>query len=165
VALVLDAGPCEVGLESTIVSLTGDTPRLLRPGGVSTETIEALLGAKLERAGAGDSITAPGMLASHYAPHTRVRINAVSVAPIEALLAFGAAAIKGAREAVAVRNLSPSGDLVEAAANLFAYLDELDRSGSEWIAVAPIPSGGLGDAINDRLRRAAAKASSQSGSS
>jgi L-threonylcarbamoyladenylate synthase len=155
-ALVLDAGPCEIGLESSIVSLAGDKPRLLRPGGIAAEAIEAMLGTNLERAGAGDAVTAPGMLASHYAPRLPIRINAMSVVPREALLAFGPTTIEGAGEAAAVRNLSPSGDLVEAAANLFAYLSDLDRSGARAIAVAPIPDSGLGEAINDRLRRAAA---------
>jgi L-threonylcarbamoyladenylate synthase len=156
VALVLDAGPCHVGLESTIVSLAGGSPRLLRPGGVPAEAIEAVLGAKLARAGRGDPVSAPGMLASHYAPRTPVRLDATSVEAGEALLAFGNAEIAGAGQAKAVRNLSPSGDLVEAAATLFAALGELDASGASAIAVVPIPDEGLGEAINDRLRRAAA---------
>jgi L-threonylcarbamoyladenylate synthase len=155
VALVLDAGPCDVGLESTIVSLAGERPRLLRPGGIPADAIEAILGKILERAMTGDPITAPGMLASHYAPHVPVRFNATSVASGEALLTFGKVAIGNASDALAVRNLSPSGDLVEAAANLFAHLSELDRSGASAIAVAPIPHRGLGEAINDRLSRAA----------
>jgi L-threonylcarbamoyladenylate synthase len=157
VALVLDAGPCTVGLESTIVSLTESEPRLLRPGGVPAEAIEAALGTKLTRATTGDAVTAPGMLASHYAPRLPVHLNATSVAPGEALLTFGDVATKDADRAVAIRNLSPSGDLVEAAASLFAFLAELDASGASAIAVAPIPEGGLGEAINDRLRRAAAR--------
>jgi L-threonylcarbamoyladenylate synthase len=155
VALVLDAGPCAVGLESTIVSFAGARPRLLRPGGVPADAIEAALGEKLERATTGDPITAPGMLASHYAPHVPMRLNATSVAPGEALLAFGDVAIANSDNAVAIRNLSPSGDLVEAAANLFAHLSELDRSGASAIAVTPVPDRGLGEAINDRLSRAA----------
>jgi L-threonylcarbamoyladenylate synthase len=156
VALVLDAGPCPVGLESTIVALTGDTPRLLRPGGVPAEAIEAALGTTLERAAAGEAVAAPGMLASHYAPRLPVRLNATHVEPSEALLAFGDAAVRGAERAAAVCNLSASGDLVEAAANLFAALAELDASGATAIAVMPIPQHGLGEAINDRLARAAA---------
>jgi L-threonylcarbamoyladenylate synthase len=156
VALVLDAGPCAVGLESSIVALTGEAPTLLRPGGVPAEAIEAALGARLARASEGDPITAPGMLASHYAPHLPVRLEAASVSPGEALLAFGEARIPGAERAVALRNLSPSSDLIEAAASLFAFLGELDRSGAAAIAVMPIPHHGLGEAINDRLRRAAA---------
>ena len=155
VEIVLDAGPCAVGLESTIVSLAAGGPRLLRPGGVSAEAIETILGTKLGRAAPDDPVSAPGMLASHYAPRLPVRLNAASVAPCEALLAFGNAAIAGANEAAATRNLSPSGNLVEAAANFFAYLAELDRSGASAIAVAPIPPDGLGEAINDRLQRAA----------
>jgi L-threonylcarbamoyladenylate synthase len=155
VAFVLDAGPCEVGLESTIVSLVGETPKLLRPGGVPADAIESVLGETLERTTSGDPITAPGMLASHYAPHVPVRLNAASVASGEALLTFGNAATANADNAVSIRNLSPSGDLVEAAANFFAYLSDLDRSGASAIAIAPIPDHGLGEAINDRLSRAA----------
>jgi L-threonylcarbamoyladenylate synthase len=157
VSLVLDAGPCAVGVESTILSLAGSTPLLLRPGGVPAEAIEAALGTKLERAAAGDPITAPGMLSSHYAPRLPLRLDASSVEPGEALLAFGNAAIPGADRAVALRNLSPAGDLIEAAANLFAHLADLDASGASAIAVMPIPQQGLGEAINDRLARAAAR--------
>jgi L-threonylcarbamoyladenylate synthase len=156
VALVLDAGPCEVGLESTIVSLAGETPRLLRPGGVPAEAIEAALGMQLERAAAGEAVSAPGMLASHYAPRLPVRLDAGSVAPGEALLAFGDALPTGADRAAMTRNLSPSGNLIEAAANLFAHLADLDRSGATAIAVMSVPCAGLGEAINDRLKRAAA---------
>ncbi len=155
-ALVLDAGPSRVGLESTIVALTGDRPRLLRPGGVAARAIEAVLGTTLERATAEDAVTAPGMLASHYAPDLPVRLGADTVRPGEALLAFGSAAIPGAEHAAAIRNLSPSGDLVEAATNLFAFLADLDGSAASAIAVVPIPPDGLGEAINDRLSRAAA---------
>ena len=156
VSLVLDAGPCAVGVESTIVSLLGEAPRLLRPGGVEAEAIEAVIGARLLRTGSGDPVIAPGMLASHYAPRLPVRLDAQSVEPGEALLAFGAADISGTECAAAVRNLSAEGDLVEAAANLFASLAELDRTGASAIAVMPVPEFGLGEAINDRLRRAAA---------
>jgi L-threonylcarbamoyladenylate synthase len=156
VALVLDAGPCEVGLESTIVSLAGEMPRLLRPGGIPAEAVEAVLGAPLERARAREAIAAPGMLASHYAPHLPVRLDARWVEPGEALLAFGPEPVTGAVQAQAVRNLSASGSLIEAAANLFAHLAELDASGATAIAVAPVPHEGLGEAINDRLKRAAA---------
>ena len=157
VALVLDAGPCAVGLESTVVALTDDTPRLLRPGGVPAETIEATLGVKLTRAKAGDRVSAPGMLASHYAPRLPLRLNATVVSSSEALLTFGAATFAGADGAKAVSNLSPSGDLVEAAANLFAHLAELDQSGARAIAVAAIPAEGLGEAINDRLKKGAVR--------
>lgn len=156
VALLIDAGPCEVGLESTIVSLAEAAPRLLRPGGIPAEAIEEALRVTLERPEAGDPVTAPGMLASHYAPHLPVRLNASEVGLDEALLAFGSAPVRGAENAVATRNLSPSGNLVEAASNLFAFLGELDRSGAAAIAVMPIPGNGLGEAINDRLARAAA---------
>jgi L-threonylcarbamoyladenylate synthase len=156
VALVLDAGPCEIGLESTIVSLAGDAPVLLRPGGVPAEAIEKVLETRLVRAGAGDPVTAPGMLQSHYAPRLPLRLDATYVAPEEALLAFGPASVAGSEGAASVRNLSPRGDLVEAAANLFSHLAELDSSSASGIAVAPIPAHGLGEAINDRLIRAAA---------
>jgi L-threonylcarbamoyladenylate synthase len=156
VSLVLDAGPCAIGLESTIVSLIDGTPRLLRPGGVPAADVEAALATTLGRAASDDAVTAPGMLASHYAPRLPLRLNAGEVAAGEALLAFGNAAMPGADRAVAVRNLSASGDLVEAATNVFAMLAELDRSGASAIAVMPIPEHGLGEAINDRLARAAA---------
>jgi L-threonylcarbamoyladenylate synthase len=155
ISLILDAGLCEVGVESTIISLVSGTPRLLRPGGLAAEAIEAELEIELERAQADEAVAAPGMLASHYAPRLPLRPNAASVTPNEALLAFGDSHIPGAGHAVAVRNLSPSGNLTEAAANLFAQLAELDRSGATAIAVMPIPRNGLGAAINDRLLRAA----------
>lgn len=157
VALIVDAGPCPVGVESTIVACVGESPNLLRPGGVSREDIESVLGKALA---AHDSDTerpaAPGMLASHYAPAALVRLEADSLAPGEALLAFGPEPVEGWQSARAVLNLSPSGDLAEAAANLFAHLRALDESGASTIAVMPIPHTGLGEAINDRLRRAAA---------
>jgi L-threonylcarbamoyladenylate synthase len=158
VDLLLDAGPCEVGLESTILSLAEDQPRLLRPGGTPAEAIEAFLGRALQRSRSGDAVTAPGMLQNHYAPRLPVRLHAISVEPGEALLAFGRVDVPGAAHAAAVRNLSPTGDLVEAAANLFAHLADLDQSGAERIAVMPVPRTGLGEAINDRLRRAASAA-------
>jgi len=153
VAMVLDGGPCPVGLESTIVSLAGDKPRLLRPGGVPAEAVEALTG-PLERPTGGIAVSAPGMLESHYAPAAPVRLNAT--APLdrpEALLAFGPDVPAGFAR---VLSLSPTGDLAEAAHNLFAHLRRLDEDGTEAIAVMPIPGHGLGAAINDRLRRAAA---------
>ncbi len=155
IPLIVDGGPTPVGLESTIVKAEGSSLRLLRPGGVSAEDIERVLGAPLLRGGAV-GVEAPGMLASHYAPGAAVRLDARAVRPGEALLAFGRAAIEGADKAVAVLNLSPAADLREAAANLFAMVQELDRSGAATIAVMPIPEAGLGEAINDRLRRAAA---------
>jgi L-threonylcarbamoyladenylate synthase len=157
ISLILDAGPCAVGLESTIVSLAGEQPKLLRPGGIPAEEIEAALDSELVRATSRDLVTAPGMLASHYAPRTPVRLNATSVDGGEALLAFGDDDVPGAERAIAARNLSPSKNLVEAAANLFAHLAELDESGARAIAVMPIPRSGLGEAINDRLARAATR--------
>lgn len=156
VKLVLDGGPCEVGLESTVLDLTTSPPTLLRPGGATREAIEAVIGpVTLSDAVAnGDAARrSPGQLASHYAPARPVRLNATSVAGDEALLAFGPRPPAGARQTL---NLSPSGDLTEAAANLFAHLRALDRPDNAGIAVMPIPQTGLGLAINDRLRRAAA---------
>lgn len=157
VAHVIDAGPCPIGIESTIVSLTGETPTLLRPGGIPAEAIEAVLGCRLIRAAADDHAPqAPGMLTSHYAPSAAVRLEARNIEPGEAALLFGSENLPGANEATASFNLSPSGDLVEAAANLFSSLRQLDASGAAVIAVQMIPATGLGEAINDRLRRAAA---------
>ncbi|MBC7132123.1 MAG: threonylcarbamoyl-AMP synthase [Roseovarius sp.] len=144
---VIDGGPCAVGVESSIVGLWG-APVLLRPGGVPQEALEAALGAPMAVAEAGDRLTAPGQMASHYAPGARVRLDALRAAPGEAMLGFGAVA--------GDLSLSPSGDLREAAANLFHHLHALDATGVRGIAVAPIPEVGLGRAINDRLRRAAA---------
>ena len=156
--LIVDDGPVQVGVESTILGCF-ETPMLLRPGGLPREKIERMLGRALIQAPAdaeSDSgqPLAPGMLASHYAPRTRVRLHATSVAPAEALLAFGPE-IAGAQAAAAVMNLSAQGDLKEAAANLFGYLRALDEKRAQTIAVMPIPNHGLGEAINDRLRRAA----------
>jgi len=143
---VLDGGPTAVGLESTIIGLSG-TPTLLRPGGLPEEEIARCLGQDL--AGPNpDQITAPGQLASHYAPQAALRLNAANAEPGERLLGFG-------NSPGATLNLSPSGDLREAAANLFRHLHRLDRDPGP-IAVAPIPDKGLGRAINDRLERAAA---------
>lgn len=153
IAAVLDGGACRVGVESTVVELTGPRPRLLRPGGLAAEAIEAVLG-PLERAGPGEAAPrSPGMLESHYAPSLPLRLDAKEVGPQEALLAFGRRPPRGAKE---VCFLSRKGDLVEAAANLFAALRTLDRPEFSAIAVMPIPEHGLGLAINDRLRRAAA---------
>lgn len=145
IAAVLDDGPCTVGVESTIVGLTS-APQLLRPGGVSVEHIEAVLGTPIGEATAGE-ITAPGQLTSHYAPGASVRLGATEAEEGEVLLGFG--------NVPGNLSLSASGDLVEAAANLFGHLRKLDAIGKP-IAVAPIPDIGLGAAINDRLRRAAA---------
>jgi L-threonylcarbamoyladenylate synthase len=157
--LIVDGGAVAVGVESTIVGCF-DTPMLLRPGGVPRGEIERVLGRELARPAedadndAGQPL-APGMLASHYAPRTPVRLDAGSVEANEALLAFGTASVPGAEAATAVMNLSPRGDLSEAAANLFGYLRALDTKGARAIAVMPVPHHGLGEAINDRLRRAA----------
>jgi L-threonylcarbamoyladenylate synthase len=157
VDLVLDAGRTEIGVESTILSLLGDKPTLLRAGGVPRGEIEAMLGRPLALAGADDSAPrAPGMMTSHYAPATPVRLEATDLLPDEALLAFGMFRPSGIDKARAVLNLSPAGDPVEAAANLYRMLRELDALGPRCIAVAPVPEAGLGEAINDRLRRAAA---------
>ena len=156
VKLILDGGPCEVGLESTVLDLTTATPTLLRPGGATREAIEAVSGpiALSDAIPSGDTARkSPGQLDSHYAPARPVRLNATSVAQDEALLAFGPRPPVGARQLL---NLSPEGNLTEAAANLFAHLRALDRPANTRIAVMPIPQTGLGLAINDRLRRAAA---------
>jgi len=155
IGLIVDGGPTPVGLESTIVKVDGASVRLLRPGGTPAEAIEAVAGVRLERGGKV-GVEAPGMLLSHYAPKAAVRLDAGDVRPGETLLAFGPERVKGAEKAAACLNLSPSGDLREAAANLFTYMHRLDAAGAAIIAVEPIPRSGLGEAINDRLRRAAA---------
>ena len=153
VAMILDGGPTAVGLESTVVDVTGKAPVILRRGGVSRETIAEIIGAPIEVAtGAADKPASPGMLARHYAPATPVRLNARDVRDGEALLAFGP---RMPAHAGPVINLSAVGDLAEAAANLFAALRTLDAAGATAIAAMPIPEEGLGEAINDRLRRAA----------
>jgi L-threonylcarbamoyladenylate synthase len=148
-ALILDAGRCAVGLESTVLDLTAETPVLLRPGGVSREALAALLGS-IESPSA-PAIKSPGMLASHYAPALPLRPDATEPRPGEALLAFGPEPPPGFAE---ILWLSRSGDLEEAAANLFAMLRRVDQPSFTGIAVMPIPDRGLGRAINDRLRRA-----------
>jgi len=149
VELVLDGGPCASGIESSIVAiLPGSAPTLLRPGAISREQIELITG-PLERP-AGTAITAPGQLDSHYAPRARLRLNAQHAESDEILLGFGPQAPRDAA------NLSVSGDLIEAAANLYQQLRQLDASGAKKIAVMKIPGEGLGEAINDRLQRAAA---------
>jgi L-threonylcarbamoyladenylate synthase len=151
VAMILDGGPCRVGLESTVLDLTGAAPVLLRPGGLTREAIEADIGPVALPATDSDAAPhSPGRMPRHYAPTRPLRINAATAREGEALLGFGS--IAGA-----VFDLSPAGDLVEAAANLFAMLRALDRPPYTGIAVVPIPEIGLGLAINDRLRRAAAR--------
>jgi L-threonylcarbamoyladenylate synthase len=161
--LIVDGGATPVGLESTIVACLGESfgnePALLRPGGVPRAAIEEVLGTALAEADASLGQTAPrapGMLASHYAPRTRLRLDVRAVGAREALLAFGPQLAQGAALTVKVLNLSARGDLIEAAANLFSHLRALDAVGAATIAVMPIPHHGLGEAINDRLRRAAA---------
>jgi L-threonylcarbamoyladenylate synthase len=155
VHLVLAGGRCPVGLESTVLDLSGPVARLLRPGAVLRDEIEAHIG-PVELAGDAtpERPTAPGQLASHYAPRAAVRLGALAAAPDEALLAFGPDDL--VRGGSARLNLSLQGDLNEAAANLFAMLRRLDTPGVRSIAVMPVPEAGLGIAINDRLRRAAA---------
>lgn len=152
VDLILDGGPCSVGVESTVVDVSGEQPVLLRPGGVARGELEAVVG-PLAAVGRDDTVRSPGQLASHYAPRRPVRLDAGDPAPDEAFLAFGDVPAGGAVSS----NLSPSGDLEEAARNLFAMLRELDRDDVRAIAVAPIPRDGLGEALNDRLARAAAE--------
>jgi L-threonylcarbamoyladenylate synthase len=157
--IILDGGAVSVGVESSIVGCF-DAPMLLRPGGLPRGEIERVLGCALVRPpddpqeDCGQPL-APGMLASHYAPRTPVRLNAVSIEPGEALLAFGPGSVAGIEAAKAVMNLSKAADLAEAAANLFGCLRALDAIGARAIAVMPVPHHELGEAINDRLRRAA----------
>jgi L-threonylcarbamoyladenylate synthase len=148
-AVALDGGPCRVGLESTVVGVLGGDLLLLRPGGITREQIEAVAGPLADSAEA--AARSPGRLARHYAPSKPLRLNVIVPNPGAAFLAFG----PGAPEGPLVRNLSPAGDMQEAAANLFAYLRAADRTSAPVIEVAPVPSAGLGEAINDRLRRAA----------
>ncbi len=153
--LIVDGGACAIGVESTIVACVDDQVRLLRPGGVSRDAIECVLGRALSGAddAASSAPMAPGMLASHYAPRALVRLNATHVERGEAALDFGGRFVDhpGLR-----LDLSPAGDVREAAAHLFAYLRQLDVPGVSSIAVAPVPMMGLGEAVNDRLNRAAA---------
>lgn len=149
---IIDGGPTELGLESTVVSCL-DVPRLMRPGGITRVALEAVLGCPLGAADPNGTVSAPGMLASHYAPNAAVRLGATTVWANEAVLDF-AGKLKQSSDGPYL-DLSPCGDLIEAAANLFGFLRRLDGSAGT-IAVAPIPSEGVGDAINDRLVRAAA---------
>lgn len=150
VPLILDGGPCAIGLESTIVGFAGTRPLLLRPGAIKREDIEKQIGPLGEPQ--ARSPLAPGMMQSHYAPAAALRLNARDVREGEVLLAFG----RDAPQAETACNLSERADLREAAANLFAMLHRLDKTGARTIAVMPIPATGLGEAINDRLARAAA---------
>jgi len=159
VDLILDGGPCPVGIESTVLDLSGDDPTLLRPGSVTRAALEAALGQPVRRAaisagGEANGLSSPGLLARHYAPGRPMRLNARERRAGEALLAFGPSAPSGS----GILNLSLTGDLAEAAANLFRMLRALDRPDYSAIAVMPIPEDGLGEAINDRLTRAATPA-------
>ena len=155
--LVLDGGPATVGLESTILKVDGETIRLLRPGGLDAAEVERVVGRPvLRNEKAGAAIEAPGMLASHYAPDAPVRLDAEEVRPGEALIRFGGKVLPGEAEAALVLDLSPDGNLAEAAANLFGFMKRADATGARSIAFSPIPATGLGEAINDRLQRAAA---------
>lgn len=147
-AAALDGGPCAIGVESSVVALL-DLPRLLRPGAVTRPELESVLGPLLEAE--ADAKRSPGRLARHYAPNLPVRLEAEAPREDEAFIGFGPGTAAGVRN----WNLSPTGDLREAAANLFAFLRAADRSGASGIAVSAIPHHGLGEAINDRLRRAA----------
>lgn len=155
IELIADGGRTAFGVESTIVRITDGRMHLLRPGGVTAGELRNALGVDPVR-GVGAGIEAPGMLASHYAPGAGVRLDARALARGEALLAFGPTRIEGADGAAMMLNLSEKGHMREAAANLYGHLLSLDRSGAATIAVEPIPEDGLGEAINDRLRRAAA---------
>ncbi len=149
VSLVLDGGTCPIGVESTIIDLTAKIPVLLRPGGVTVEKI--ITATRVLDPAEQDKIVAPGMLKSHYSPNTPIRMNATHCLPEEALLAFGPKPLVGSRYQ---ENLSPNGNLIEAAGNLFRMLHLLDDTQSSGIAVMPVPREGLGLAINDRLQRA-----------
>ncbi len=152
IAAVLDGGTCPVGVESTIIGCDAHGPVLLRPGGLPVEAIEPCLGRPIRQRGADAEITAPGQLSSHYAPEAALRLNVTAPAPGELWLGFGPDCPGAAL------NLSPGGDLTEAAASLFHQLRALDEMATpgQAVAVAPVPERGLGRAINDRLRRAAA---------
>jgi L-threonylcarbamoyladenylate synthase len=162
--LILAGGKAAVGLESTVVDMTGDVPVLLRPGAVTLEDLQMHLGSvNVELEAVGENPKSPGQLLKHYAPRTPLRLKAVDVKPGEALLAFGSIRFMGIAGGGAARdlpaearpNLSETGDLGEAAANLFAMLHRLDAGGFCGIAVMDIPETGMGLAVNDRLRRAA----------
>ncbi|NLS17882.1 threonylcarbamoyl-AMP synthase [Rhizobium sp. P40RR-XXII] len=157
ITLILDAGASIVGVESTIVKVEDGELRLLRPGGLAASEIERVAGKPLKRRKkASAAIEAPGMLASHYAPGAAVRLDATDVSANETLIRFGTPEIAGIDKAVAVLDLSATGDLSEAAANLFDFMKRADATGAATIAFSHIPDEGLGEAINDRLRRAAA---------
>jgi len=166
VDMILAAGPCEIGLESTVIDLSGDAPVVLRPGAIAPEMLSETLGMDVGvDLGDHDAPKSPGQLLRHYAPNLPLRLNALDMEADEALIGFGSLKFMGVRSGGAasdlpdgqVLNLSAEGDLHEAAANLFAMMREVDKTGFKGIAVMSIPETGLGMAINDRLRRAAAK--------
>ena len=152
-AVILDGDFAAIGLESTVIGFRDGHPVMLRPGGIARKDIEQVLGEKLARPVAGSAPTSPGQLESHYAPRAAIRLDATDVRKDEALLSFGMSHLDTDGPTA---NLSPNGDLREAAINFFSALRELDASRCKTIAVVPIPDEGLGEAINDRLRRAAA---------
>ncbi|AQX21663.1 translation factor SUA5 [Bartonella sp. CDC_skunk] len=156
VPLIIDGGASKIGIESTIIKICDENIYLLRPGGLAIEEIEKVAKKSVKRLEQQTAIEAPGMLKSHYAPNTSMRLNVKRVKSGEALLAFGPKRIEGVENAVAVLNLSTSGRLEEAAFHLFQYMQQLDSLKVKCIAVEPIPFYGLGEAINDRLIRAAA---------
>ena len=156
IAAILDGGDSAVGIESSVVACLGGAPRLLRPGGIARAEIEQVLGGPLADGEASERPVGPGLLASHYAPHASVRLAVEQIEPGEAVLLFGQDRPLGLDQASAVENLSEAGDCAEAAARLFGALRRLDAGGPTTIAVVPIPKTGLGEAINDRLNRAAA---------
>ncbi len=156
IAAVLDGGECKVGVESTVIACLDEVPRLLRPGGIARADLAEILGRDLAPPEPASRPIGPGLLASHYAPRARVRLEAMRVATGEAALLFGQFEPAGLGGAVASENLSETGDLQEAAARLFSALRRLDGSGASSIAICPIPDDGIGEAINDRLKRAAA---------
>jgi L-threonylcarbamoyladenylate synthase len=152
IGLILDGGNAQIGIESTVLDVRGREPVLLRPGSVTREQLEVLLQCDIGAPGRAQGQVSPGMLASHYAPSIRVRLNVTQPLPGEALLAFGPQVPEGARATI---NLSERGDPGEAAARLFAAMRTLDKPHYSAMAVMPIPMQGLGIAINDRLTRAA----------
>ncbi len=152
IAGIVDGGPCDIGLESTVVGFENGSPTILRPGGLSAEEIESIVGPS-RNADNTTEVSAPGMLLKHYATRSPLRLNATAVEPKEILLGFGLNMPRSAPQGSV--NLSESGDVVEAARNLFRMLHEADSQNPAGIAVMPIPEEGLGIAINDRLRRAA----------
>lgn len=156
IPLILDAGAASVGVESTILKIDGDTITMLRPGGISAEAVERLTGLDVTRHGDSRAIIAPGMMKSHYAPKALVRLNVQSVEDGDALILFGQPAIENMSAAHAVFQLSETGNLAEAANRLYDIMKKADASGAKAIAVAPVPADGIGEAINDRLSRAAA---------